>query len=158
MAAWSSYADGYPYTDSLGQSIKLTGHQMYVAINTQLQNVGEAQNPVPPLDNVTMAPVVTVGTLTSAGVGTLTLDGSGAAADFVLVAFSKPQSAGRNFVGNYWQQLVVAGSLATATLFGPAFIAQFGALVTGRKVFYKLTPVNQYGVTGSPTKGVILVT
>ena len=34
QANWTAYANGHPYTDSLGQSIKLTGHQMYVAVNT----------------------------------------------------------------------------------------------------------------------------
>ena len=156
-AAWASFADGTPYTDALGQSIRLTGHQMFVAVNTQLQNCGVAINPVPPLSNVTMAPTVSVATLTHLGVGTLTLNAGGLVTDFVLISFSKPQGSGRSFVGNYWQQLHIQANVVAATLFGPAYIAQFGAVNVGQKVFYKLTPVNQYGVTGTPTKGVIIV-
>jgi hypothetical protein len=156
-AAWASYADGTPYTDALGQSIRLTGHQMFVAVNTQLQNCGVAINPVPPIGNVTIAPTVSVATLTHLGVGTLTLNAGGLVTDFVLIAFSKPQGAGRSFVGNYWQDMHILANVVTATLFGPTFVAQFGAVNVGQKVFYKLTPVNQYGVTGTPTKGVIVV-
>lgn len=156
-AAWASYADGTPYTDALGQSIRLTGHQMFVAVNTQLQNCGVAINPVPPISNVTIAPTVSVATLTHLGVGTLTLNAGGAVTDYVLIAFSKPQGAGRSFVGNYWQDTHILANVVTATLFGPTFVAQFGAVNVGQKVFYKLTPVNQYGVTGTPTKGVIVV-
>lgn len=157
MAAWASYAEMYPYTDALGQSIKLTGHQQFVAVNTQLQNCGVAVNPVAPISNVTIAPVVSVQTMTHLGVGTLTLAAGGVVTDFVLIAFSSPQSAGRNFVGNYWQQTHILANVVTATLFGPAYIAQFGNVNVGQKIFYKLTPVNQYGVTGSSTKGVIIV-
>jgi hypothetical protein len=156
-AAWDAWAAGYPYTDSLGQTVILTGHQMYVAVNTQLANCGSAASAVPPVSTVTTAPVVDIATLTHAGVGTLTLAGTGAALDFVLVSFTKPMSAGRSFVGAYWQQTKVAASLATATLFGPAYVIQFGLPGAGQKVFYKLTPVNQYGVTGTPAKGVIVV-
>lgn len=155
--AWNAFADTYPYTDALGQTIKLTGHQLYVAIATQLLNVGEALPTDIPVSTATTAPIVTVATLTDAGVGTLTLDGGGSADDFVLVSFSKPMPAGRGFVANYWQQTVVAANLATATLFGPGYIAEFGTVVAGQKVFYKLTPVNQYGVTGVAVKGVIVV-
>ena len=155
--SWAAFADAYPTTDSLGQAIKLTGHQMFVAVASQLLNVGEPLPTVPPVSTATTAPVVTVATMTHAGVGTLTLDGSGSADDFVTIAFSKPTPAGRSFQATFWQQTVVAANLATATLFGPAYVAEFGTVPAGSKIFYKLTPVNQYGVTGTPVKGVIIV-
>jgi hypothetical protein len=156
-AAWSAFADGYPVTDKLGQSIKLTGHQMFVSVATALQNVGAAMPTNPPVSNATVAPVVAVATMTHLGVGTLTLAAGGQALDYVTIAFSAPQAPGRSFVANYWQQTHIAANVVTATLFGPAFIAEFGAVTVGQKIFYKLTPVNQYGVTGTPTKGVIVV-
>lgn len=157
-AAWSAFADGYPVTDRLGQSIRLTGHQMFVSVNTALQNVGQAVNANPPVSNATIAPVVAVATMTHAGVGTLTLAAGGLVTDFVTISFSAPQAPGRSFVANYWQQTHIIANVVAATLFGPAFIAQFGAVTAGQKIFYKLTPVNQYGVTGTPTKGTIIVT
>lgn len=149
-AAWNSYADAYPYVDSLGQSIKLTGHQMYVAIGTQLLNVGSALPTVPPVSNVVAAPVVSVFTVTHLGVITVTLTPSGGASDFICIAFAKPVSAGVSFQKTFWQQLHVAGNSTGAATYGTAYVAQFGTIPTGSKVFMKLTPVNQYGVAGVP--------
>lgn len=151
QAAWTTYADGHPIVDSLGQSIKLTGHQMYVAINTQLHNVGQAASVTPPVSAVVVAPVVTVYTAVAAtGVVTITMTASGGASDFILVAFARPQGPGRNQVSAYWQADSLPGnSLGNATE-GSKVVAQFGALVVGQRLFLKLTPVNQYGVTGTP--------
>lgn len=151
QAAWTTYSDSHPITDSLGQSIKLTGHQMYVAINTQLQNCGQAVNATPPVSAATVAPVVTVYTaVASTGVVTITMTASGTASDFILVAFARPQSAGRSSVSAFWQADHLPGnSLGNATE-GTKVVAQFGALVAGQRLFLKLTPVNQYGVTGTP--------
>lgn len=153
QAAWDTYADGHPIVDSLGQSIKLTGHQMFVAINTQLHNVGQAVSTVPPLSAVTVAPVVTVFTaVASTGVVTITMTASGTADDFILVAFARPQGPGRRQVTAYWQADALAGNSTGNATEGAKVVAQFGALVAGQRLFLKLTPVNQYGVTGTPFK------
>ncbi len=96
QAAWIAYANSHPITDALGQSITLTGHQMFVAVATQLANVGAAAPTIPPVSSVVVQQVPTVFTVTHLGVITVTLPG------------------------------------------------------TGAKVFLKVTPVNQYGVTGTP--------
>lgn len=151
QAAWTTYADGHPITDSLGQSIKLTGHQMYVAVNTQLQNCAQAQSSVPPVDATVFAPVLTVFTaVASTGVVTITMSVSGGAADFILVAFARPQGSGRSQVSAYWQADVLPGNSVGNATEGTKVVAQFGALVAGQRLFLKLTPVNQYGVTGTP--------
>jgi hypothetical protein len=151
QAAWATYADGHPIVDSLGQSIKLTGHQMYVAINTQLHNVAAAASSVPPISSAVVSPVVTVFTAVgSTGVVTLTMTASGTAADWILVAFARPQGSGRSQVSAYWQADVLPGNSVGNATEGTKVVAQFGALVAGQRLFIKLTPVNQYGVTGTP--------
>ncbi len=151
QAAWTTYADSHPITDSLGQSIKLTGHQMYVAINTQLHNVGSAASSVPPVSSVVVAPIVTVYTaVASTGVVTITMTVTGGALDFILVAFARPQSSGRNQVSAFWQADSLPGNSVGNATEGTKVVAQFGALVAGQRLFLKLTPVNQYGVTGTP--------
>ena len=72
QAAWISYADSHPYVDRLGQAIKLTGQQMYVAIGTQLLNCGSALPTSTPASVSVLSPVVTVFTVTAAGVITIT--------------------------------------------------------------------------------------
>ena len=42
---WNSYAAMHPYVDSPRQAIKLTGHQMYVAINTELLTAARLNPP-----------------------------------------------------------------------------------------------------------------
>ena len=155
--AWAAYADAHPITDALGQSIRLTGHQMFVAVNASLLNAGSTVTTVPPIDSTTVAPIVTVATLTSAGVLTLTLTPSGTADDFILVAFSAPKSGGVSSWKSTWQQLVLPGNSAGAATYGAAYVAQFGLPAAGSRVFYKLTPVNQYGVKGTPVSGVMQV-
>lgn len=137
-------------TDRLGQSIKLTGQQMYVAVGTQLLNVGQALPSVPPVSAAVAAPILTAYTVTHLGVITITLTASGGASDFILVAFSKPLSAGVTFNGTWWQESHIAGNSTGGATFGTAYVAQFGTIPAGSKVFVKLTPVNQYGVTGVP--------
>ena len=145
--------------DSLGQSIKLTGHQAYVSINAQLANCAAAQSSVPPLSNAVTAPNATVTTFVhSTGIMTITLDASGSASDYICLAFSKPRSSGTGFNGVFWQQLVVPANSAGAATYGAAYIAQFGTPAVGQRVFYRFTPVNQYGVTGTPVIGFMTVT
>ena len=150
MAAWMAFANGHPITDALGQSITLTGHQMFVSIATQLLNVGAALPTVPPVSSTVAAPVMTVFSVTHLGVITVTLTPSGNASDYILIAFSAPVSPGVSFMKTFWQQLHVAGNSTGAATYGAAYVAQFGTIPAGSKVFVKLTPVNQYGVTGTP--------
>lgn len=157
QASWIAYAAAHPITDSLGQSITLTGHQMYVSVGTSLLNCGSVLPTAVPVSSTVAAPVVTVFTVTHLGVITITLSASGAASDFILVAFSAPQSPGVTFCKTFWQQTHVAGNSVGGATFGTAYVAQFGTIPAGTKVFLKLTPVNQYGVAGTPLETVAVV-
>ena len=157
QAAWIAYANGHPITDALGQSITLTGHQMFVGVATALLNVGSATPTIPPVSSATTAPTFSVFTVTHLGVITLTLGGTGSASDFVLIAFSAPQSPGITFCKTFWQQLHVPANSVGAATYGTAYVAQFGTIPAGSKVFLRLTPVNQYGVTGTPVETVAVV-
>ena len=158
QAAWTSYAAGHPYSDSLGQSIKLTGHQMYVAINTMLINCGVAQSASIPVSDSVFSAQFTAFTAVHAGAITLTPSGLGAVGDHLLVALSAPQSGGRSFCKTFWQQTALAGNSVAATVLTTAYVAQFGAVQAGQRIFYRLTPVNQYGVRGNSNEGFIVVT
>lgn len=158
QASWAAYADAHPYVDRLGQSIKLTGHQMYVAINAQLLNCGSAQNTLPPVSSVVFAIGVVTFTAVSAGAITLTLAGDGDVSDFALISFSAPKSSGTTFCKTFWQAHVIAGDSGVANVETARYQAQFGVPAVGSRIFYKVTPVNQYGVTGVPVIGFATVT
>ena len=155
--AWNSYAAMHPYVDSLGQTIKLTGHQMFVAINTQLINCGAIISSVIPVSDAVFAAVVTSFTAVHAGAITFTPGGGGAAGDYQLLAFAKPQSGGVGFCKTFWQYGKVAGNSVAAIVATTAYKAQFGDIAVNQRIFYKLTPVNQYGVTGTPNIGYSVV-
>jgi hypothetical protein len=150
QAAWTSYAASYPITDALGQSITLTGQQMYVSINTALQNVGAAMVTSTPASNAT--PPLGTPTLTAvhAAAITLTPTGLGVSTDYITYAFSAPQSSGTSFCKTFWQAGHAAANSSTAIVATAAYTAQFGAVQAGQRIFFKITPVNQYGVTGTP--------
>jgi hypothetical protein len=131
---------------------------MFVAINTQLQNMGLPISSVVPLATAVWGPVLTTLTAVHAGAVTLTMGGGGAVTDHLLIAMSPPQSGGVTFTNNFSQIGTALGNLATAQVLTAAYIGQFGSLTAGQRVFYRLTPVNQYGVGGTPLKGFITVT
>jgi hypothetical protein len=158
QAAWASYAASHPYTDSLGQAITLTGHQMFVAINCNRQNCGLPISGTIPVSTSVFAATLTSLTAVSAGAITLTPGGAGAAGDFLLVALSAPQSSGVSFCRTFWQVTHLAGNAVAATVLTAAYQAQFGVPPVGTRIFYKLTPVNQYGVEGTPNIGYVTVT
>jgi hypothetical protein len=150
QAAWIAWANAHPITDSLGQSITKTGHQAFVGVCASLLNCGSAAPSIPPVSAVVVAPICTVFTVTHLGVITVTLTASGGASDFILMAFSAPQSPGITFCKTFWQQTHLPGTSIGGATYGTAYVAQFGTIPVGSKVFMQLTPVNQYGVTGTP--------
>lgn len=150
QASWAAAAGSHPITDALGQSITLTGQQLFVSINTQLRNCGSAPVTAPPGSFAVFGEGAFTFTAVSAGAITVTPAGNGAAGDFTLVAFSKPLSSGRSFTKTFWQDTHVAGNSAAAIVATTAYQAQFGIPPVGTRIFCKLTPVSALGVTGVP--------
>lgn len=147
-AAWAAYADTVPYVDSLGQTIKLTGHQYFVAINTQLANLGLAQRTSPP-ESQEVASGITFSLHGSQTDQDLAVDASPAmpAGQYALIQFSPQISPGRSFPPSLWGNARLAPTDDEVD-YGLQYVAQFGALVAGRKIIAKVTLVNEYGVTG----------
>lgn len=148
--AWIAAADAHPVTDSLGQSIKLTGPNLYISLTTQLANCGEPANALPPSDFSVYTVSGTTGAFSIATGIALVLPGNGGANDFALIAFSKPVPAGRTFNATFSQNVVTDGSEGDVAVTTAAYAALFGTPLLGQKVFVKVTPVSQYGVTGVP--------
>jgi hypothetical protein len=130
---------------------------MFVAICSSLANVGVAAPAAPPNSNATIQPVIAAFTAVGGAAITLTLEAGGLAGDFVLIGLSGPQSGGRSFCKTFWQQCFVDAALTVPTVLTVGYEAQFGAPPTGSRIFYRLTPVNSYGVGGVPLIGFITV-
>jgi len=151
--AWDGFAADHPYVDALGQSIILTGHQMFVAMACNLQNVEESIQNEPPAS--TAVPDVSTTTLTpdiSSGIVVTWTVGLGS--DFVTVSFSKIRGPGRSYNKTFWQPASTLGyalaNTGTKTVTTAVYAAEFGTPTVGKKLFAKVTPINQYGFAGTP--------
>lgn len=158
QAAWNSFADLHPITDSLGQSIKLTGHQWFVATGAALIQSGAQPNPTPPASTDVFDVSGSSGTFSVATGLSLTFLGNGGTDDFAFIALSGPVSSARTFWNKFSQVGQVAGDATTYTMSTANYALLFGAPSVGQKVFVKITPFNQYGVRGTPKVLQILVT
>lgn len=151
-AAWDGFAADHPYVDSLGQSVILTGHQMYVALGANLLNVGESLPATPPAS--TALPDISATTVTPDISTGITIAGfSGAGTDFVVVSFSKQISPGRSYNKTFWQPgaAAVSGADGTPLVVATAtYASEFGTPVAGKKLFTRVIGVNQYGFASAP--------
>jgi len=157
QAAWDSYASLNPITDSLGQSITLTGQQQFVSIYTSCLNTGIAAPTAPPASNAVYTPAVTSFTATVATPVLTILFVAGSTGQFVNVQVSPPMNAGRRYNGTWWQVKTQAATVTTTDIHIP-YITQFGLWAIGQKIWYKANPVNASGVIGTPVIGAAIST
>lgn len=154
QAAWTSFAAGHPVTDRLGQSIILTGQQIFVRCTTTLNNVGLPFQSIPPAD-LAFDDLSTATFVADISTG-LTIDAwTAVGAGFIAFAFSRPVSPGINFMKTFWQPLGAAGYVASASapynLPTSTYADEFGAPVAGQKIFVRCTPCSSDGWNGTPT-------
>jgi hypothetical protein len=144
-AGWISLAQAFPQKDVFGNNITLTGLQMYIKLNRNLQTIAVAVIDDPP---VTLS-VGSPGTFTlSSAVGPpITLTGDAgtepATGEVPVVEAVAPVSPGRSFVGNRYRYIFKAAA-ATA---GPwdiaaTYAAKFGTLVANQNVSARVYYVN----------------
>lgn len=127
---WNSASPSFPQTDSLGQTVTLTGEQLYVRSNANLVLIGQAQ--------ITDAPIPTSFAIMALGVVTLTAAAFTVAftetpvpAGFSLVfRATRPVSPGKNFLGKSEFRFVEVFAAAQAT---PADIDANYELIFGDK-------------------------
>jgi hypothetical protein len=150
QAAWIAFAASHPITDALGQSITLTGHQMFVSCSAQLLNVNQPISSAVPGSTATTAPVILQFSPLANGVIYLNLDGSGSPSDFLTFSFGSPQSTGVTFLKTFWQALVDEADVTFEQNLGILFTNQFGTMPPTGRVFLQVKPVNQYGFSGVP--------
>jgi len=145
--SWTSFANDHPFTDALGQAIKLTGHQMFVAVYTTSVNAGLGAVTVPPADLAVLdISTTTVTVSVSSGITLSALGGDGTGR--VLVALSPSMSPGRSFTSQFNQLGVAEDDDAAFNITTAVYAAEFGTPVTGQAVFIRLRAVNADGWYG----------
>jgi hypothetical protein len=148
---WNQITSSYQTTNVFGDLMKYTGFNLYVKLNRNLLEIGEAQIADAP------APAAPAGMLSLS----LDADINGPklelaftdpidAADKVIVYATAPQSAGKQFVKSEYRKVHVLDSTDTTPVDIIAeYSAKFGGLgAIDGKIFVQLRPVNI--ATGNP--------
>jgi len=157
--SWNSGAANFPQTDNLGQTIFLTGEQLYVRCNANLVLTGNSQItdcPTPASFDVLAFTSLTA----AAGAGTISLAFTPTVpAGFELVVrATAPVSAGKAFVSDSAFRFLqsVAPAATSPQSIAAAYVAVFGA-ITGsedQKIFVEMFLVEQAsGLAGIPVRG-----
>ena len=146
QAAWVAFAASNPVTDRLGQSILLTGHQMWCRVAGSLLNAGLPLPTLPP--STAGFPGVEI---LSFSLGTvfpsaqLHVSPAGSSADRLCVAVSPPVSPGISRPPTWFQVGVYPADNTYLDDFASAIIARFGNVLTGQKMFVRVRSVSSAG-------------
>lgn len=161
--SWNAAAPNFPQSDNLGQTIFLSGEQLYIRCNTNLSLAGLSQIVNAP--NPASFEVIGFTSLTAdASDGTISLafTPNVPAGKTLMIRATAPHSAGISFVGQSKFRFIkgVAAAQTSPQAIGSEYASVFGAITgaTGQKIAVELFLLdNATGLTGVPIKGVGVV-
>ena len=143
-ASWNAAAPDFVKHNIFGDSYSPTGKNLYMIINRALDRAGSARVTTPPAATVpTALTALTIGSLTTAAVPFTFAATPVAAGTKLIVEATRPLSAGISFVKNQYRfvQTVAAAATSPQDIF-TAYNLLFGAPVSGKKIFIRVTVVN----------------
>jgi len=146
--AWAAYASTRPRTNSLGQTIYLTGHQTFVGLRALFSAVNLTLPTAPPSGT---SPVITSFGLideTASGFESQQLPTPVPASTAYQYQSSPPLSPGREFNGDY-RTVKIAAAAAAAELLAADLTTKWGTLAPGQKFFLRVRPVSVAGGDGA---------
>lgn len=154
-AAWNSSVSDFSKTDIFGDIKNPSGINLYVKLNSNLDEVGVSAISLPPLPQA-VEPVLSISATAAAGVAALSVvfTPTPVPADtaFVLRA-TKQVSAGKSFLKNEFRNIAILDAAETSPYDALAeYVAKFGTLVAGQKIGVSLIPVNK--ITGQKGQAV----
>lgn len=147
--AWNAYAATNPVTDRLGSSIQISGQSMYVALNTRLQQMGQAPIDTPPIDTGPPTAFLTC-TVTIAAPDAITVTFTPAlpSGGMLAVWMTLPDDAGRD--PNFNQARLVAFSAPDDT--SPSTLTSRITGITGQVANFYVAVVDAFGRTSPKVK------
>lgn len=161
---WNSAAPSFPQQDNLGQTIFLTGAQLYVRCNANILLIGGTA--------ITAAPspasfaVLAIGVYTAVsgtGVISIAFTPTPVPTGFTLVIkASAPVSAGKAFIGNSAFRFIttIAAAAASPALLTTPYPLVFGAITSkiGLKIFIKVYLMQTAtGLAGIPVRASAII-
>ena len=145
-AEWIAASGNFPYTNQFNNTYYLSGNQLYIALNTTLQNAGASTLTSPPTPGAVTAPATASAAMakgTPAVTITFTVSPIPAGMAWILKA-TGGLSPGKGFVSSQLRQIAVLPAAQTSTYNAlTAYTGKFGTVpAAGQKVFFQLIPVN----------------
>lgn len=137
-AGWSDLGLSMVRTDSLGQTITLTGQQAYCSVNNERLAAGDAVlSDAPALGTPSALATATI-TLTAAAFSIAYTPTPLGAGERLFTFVSPQRSAGRAFESDYRLLAVSAAAAASPANVFAAYSAKFGVPVVGNRIFLAL--------------------
>jgi len=157
--SWNNSSPSFPQTDNLGQTIFLTGEQLFIRCNANLVLIGEPQITSAPTP--TSFDVLSFTSLTAdASAGTLSLAFAPTvpAGYQMVVRATAPVSPGKSFIPKSAFRYVtaIAAAQTSPQAIGAAYVAVFGAITNSvdQKIFIELYLMEEAsGLAGIGVRG-----
>lgn len=154
QAAWRAACINYPRNDAFGNIEYPTGQTLYIELNRNLFTSGQALIVTPPVKAIPPGWNVT-GVAANSGAGTLLVSYAGTPApqnEITLIYATKGLSIGINYVSTQYRfidvQTIIDAGGGNVFSIHAAYVAKFGLLVAGTKLFVKLISVSTAGSQG----------
>lgn len=150
--SWIDGAVNFPYTDQYGFTKFLSGQQLYVKLNNNLAQIGEAAIDTCPTPVAIPALVLDSVTADDSANTVIVAGTTPVPADFAMVVRATPNvTPGKSFVKNLFRFVDAIAAAATSPFdISAAYTALFGDPVEGNKIFvqafYVSTITGQAGI------------
>jgi hypothetical protein len=133
--AWMTFANAHPVVDSLGSTVTLSGHQMYVGVAARCTAAGLNVPLIPPIDPLPAAPTMATPTVEDDDTLDVVFAPSPVPTDHVLLIWATPlRSPGRTNLGVPRLVGLVSAAGTTPASVGGVYVPRFGSLVLGSKM------------------------
>jgi hypothetical protein len=148
-AGWGDLGNSMTRTDSLGQTITLTGFQAYCSCNGNNLAAGNAAVSDCPALTTPSGLLTAVITLTAAAMSIAYTTTPLAAGTRLFTYVSLQRSAGRNYESDFRLLAVSAAAAASPANVYAAYVARFGIPIVGNRIFFKFL-IYQGGFLSGP--------
>lgn len=158
---WINASSSFPFTDVFGNIRYLAGNALYVKLNSNLNYANQAAIDDAP-SPVAIPALTAVSVAAAAGAGTvaLTFAPTPVPAGFAMIIEATPNvSPSINFVKNKFRNVAVVAAAGTSPhATGTAYVARFGGMTAGQKLFVRIFLISiDSGQAGIPLEASAIV-
>lgn len=159
--AWNNAVSSFPRTNVFGQAKMLSGHQLYVGLNSQLAAAVQTAIQLPPLPTGAAA-LVSITATATAGTPAFSVafvPATVPANTTLIIEATEQSSPGKSNLNSLFRQIQIedAAETSPANILS-AYVARFGTLTAGLKVGVRARFVNNLTgeVSGAVSQNIII--